>query len=198
MSSMRRFQGDKPEAAADEKPAEKEAPKAAEDKRLEKAEKSLKEMTEKVAELKKDLLYSAAETENVRRIGREDVEKARNFAVTSFAKDMVEVVDILERALESFALLPHEEIDKNKTLASICTGVKMSGSVLSKNLSKHGVEKMDVKAGARFDPNQHEALFKAPETDTIKEEHITNVLKPGYMLKERVLRAAQVGVAEKN
>ena len=198
VSSTHRFQSEAAGEKAADPAAKPQADEAATvDKRVEKAEKSLKEANEKISELKKDILYTAAETENVRRIGREDVEKARNFAVTSFAKDMVEVIDILEKAVEAFAKLPQEDLEKNKALASICTGVKMSATVLAKNLSKHGVEKMELAVGDRFDPNRHEALFKAPETDSVKEEHITAILKPGYLLKERVLRAAQIGVAEK-
>lgn len=184
-----------PAAKAQEQP--KIDYKSEESKKIASLEKQVKESGEKIAELRKDILYSAAEIENVRRIGREDVEKARNFAVTSFAKDMIDVVDILEKAVEAFGKLPQAELDGNKLLASICTGVKMSGTVLAKNLAKHGVEKMETKAGDKFDPNRHEALFKSPVTELIKEDCIASILKPGFLLKERVIRAAQVGVAEK-
>lgn len=178
--------------------AEKEipAPNCEKTKKIETLEKQLKEAQEKIAELKQDVLYQAAETENVRRIGREDVEKARNFGIQSFGKDMLDVADTLERGVEAFEKLPHAELTENKGIAAIYTGVKMSCNVLLKNLSKHGVEKMQVAVGDKFNPNQHEALFKSPATAQVKPDHVSNILKSGYMLKERVLRAAQVGVAE--
>lgn len=181
-----------------------EAPKAEPEVDLPKCEKTtkiaqlevqLKEAQAKIAELKSDSLYQAAEMENVRRIGREDNEKARNFGIQSFSKDMLEVVDTLERGVEAFDKLPKNELE-SKSISAIYTGVKMSANVLLKNLSKHGVEKMSVKAGDAFDPNRHEALFKSPVTAEVKADQISNVLKSGYLLKERVLRAAQVGVAE--
>lgn len=185
--------------AAEQAKAEPEVdlpPPCEKTKKIETLEKKLKEAEEKLAELKKDVLYQAAETENVRRIGREDVEKARNFGIQSFSKDMLDVADTLERGVQAFEKLPHADLNENRAISAIYTGVKMSCSVLLKNLSKHGVEKMDVKVGEKFDPHRHEALFKSPVTAEVKADHISNVLKSGYMLKERVLRACQVGVAE--
>jgi len=186
-------------ASEDAKKAEPEVdlpPPCEKTKKIETLEKKLKEAEERIAELKKDVLYQAAETENVRRIGREDVEKARNFGIQSFSKDMLDVADTLERGVEAFEKLPHADLKENRAIAAIYTGVKMSCTVLLKNLGKHGVEKMDVKVGDKFDPHRHEALFKSPVTAELKADHVSNVLKTGYMLKERVLRACQVGVAE--
>lgn len=186
-------------ATSEEKPAAEEPLLEGEAKGLKdkitKMEKELKEANERIADLKKDYLYSMAEADNARRIGREDTEKARNFGVTSFGKDMLDVVDVLERAVESFAMVD-EEILKNKQIASIVTGVRMSENVLLKNLARHGIEKMEVEVGSVFNPNFHDALFKAPVSDKAPADHIASVLKPGYMIKGRVLRAAQVGVAE--
>jgi molecular chaperone GrpE len=188
-----RFNASKPEGAKAE--PEIDLPKCEKTVKITQLEAQLKESQAKIAELKNDVMYQAAETENVRRIGREDGEKARNFGIQSFSKDMLEVVDTLERGVEAFDKLPKAELE-SKSIASIYTGVKMSANVLLKNLSKHGVEKMSVKPGDAFDPNRHEALFKSPVTAEVKADQISNVLKSGYLLKERVLRAAQVGVAE--
>lgn len=165
-------------------------------KQMNELKKDLKETQEKLAEAKKDILYQAAETENARRIGREDVEKARNYGIQSFGKDILEVGDALENAVGAFSKMSHEELDSNKQLHAIYTGLRMCNSVLLKNFSKHGIEKMSVEVGSVFDPNKHEAIFKAPATDKAPPDHITNVVKSGYTLKERILRAAQVGVAE--
>lgn len=159
-------------------------------------EKQLEESKKKVEELKKDVLYRAADAENARRIGREDVEKAKLYGITSFGKDMLEVADTLEKAIESFASFSEEELRENKMLASINTGVKLSAKVLLKNMSKHGIEKMSVTVGTKFDPNLHDALVSTPPSEHAPHDHVSNVLKDGYMLKNRVLRAAQVGVSQ--
>ena len=188
---------------AEESPA-KEEPKKAEDageQTLDKVEAALAgaklELEEKeaeVKELKKNIQYIRAEAENARRIGREDAQKAREFSITSFGKDMLEVCDTMERCVKEF-----EKTIANKpdpAVEKIFQGVKMTDSVLRHNLKRHEIHLVEVKPGDKFDPNVHEALFNAPETEEIKEGHITTVVKTGYMIKQRVLRAAQVGVAE--
>jgi molecular chaperone GrpE len=113
---------------------------------------------------------------------------------------MVEVADTLEKAVEAFEKVPAEEqktIQEHKILASILQGVKMSTSVLQQNFARHGVEKLKVQVGDEFDPNKHNALFNSPATDKVKPGHVSTIIKSGYMLKERVLRATAVGVAQK-
>lgn len=159
-------------------------------------EKQLEEAKKKAEDLRKDVLYRAADAENARRIGREDVEKAKLYGITSFGKDMLEVADTLEKAIESFASFSEADLRDNKMLASIHTGVKLSAKVLLKNMSKHGIEKMSVTPGTKFDPNLHDALVSTPPTEKAPHDHVSSVLKDGYMLKSRVLRAAQVGVSQ--
>ncbi|KPI88711.1 putative co-chaperone GrpE [Leptomonas seymouri] len=189
-------------AAGPEKPAEeKEATcRSAEDglslEILKKVEKQLEEAKARVVELEKDILYRAADAENARRIGREDVEKAKLYGISSFGKDMLEVADTLEKAIEAFAVFTGEELQNNKMLSSIHTGVKLSAKVLHKNMSKHGIEKMGVTVGTKFDPNLHDALVSTPPSEHAPSDHVSNVLKDGYTLKNRVLRAAQVGVSQ--
>ncbi|EKF37939.1 co-chaperone GrpE, putative [Trypanosoma cruzi marinkellei] len=160
-----------------------------------KLEKELESARENISELKKEVLYRAADAENARRIGRDDVEKARSYGISSFGKDMLEVVDTLEKGLEVMSKVSAEEIEGNKNLSSIHTGVKLSLKLLLNNLAKHGIEKLDVKVGSKFDPNVHEALIKTPATSEFPSGHISIVLKVGYRIKERILRAPQVGVA---
>jgi len=193
---------DQAKGAAKEEPKKADEP-AKEDPEVAKLQKELtglkdelKAKTEEVKELKQKVMYSMAEAENARRIGREDAAKAREFSITSFGKDMLEVVDVLDRAVEEFKKLPESEIEAHPAVKQIFTGVKLTESVLTHNLSRSGVERMELAVGDKFDPNKHEALFNAPATDKVPEGHVTNVIKSGYMLKERVLRAAQVGVAE--
>lgn len=179
-------------AASTEKPAEEKKP----DETVMKLEKRIADLEKEAKESKKDLLYAMAEMDTVRRVSREDVEKARLFGIQAFGKDMLEVADTLERAVKSFEQLPPEQFGGNKIVEGIFTGVKLSSNVLATQLAKHGVEKMAVKAGDEFDPNKHDALFSAPATDAIAAGRILEIVKGGYTLKDRVLRAAQVGVAQ--
>ena len=160
----------------------------------EKIKRDLDDANNKIKDLNKDYMYILAEAENARRIGRADVDKAKLFGISSFGKDMLDVADTLEKAVDSFSKLS-PEIAADKQVAAIATGVKMSTTVLAKHLSKHGIERIEVKRGDLFNPNEHEALFKAPVCDEIANEHITAVVKTGYKIKDRVLRATQVGVA---
>ena len=158
--------------------------------------KELKDKEAEVKDLKAKVLYSVAEADNARRIGREDAAKAREFSITSFGKDMLEVVDVLDRAVDEFKKLPEGELENHASVKQIFTGVKLTESVLVHNLGRSGVERMSCEKGEKFDPNRHEALFNAPATEEAPEGTIAHVIKSGYMIKERVLRAAQVGVAE--
>jgi molecular chaperone GrpE len=191
-------EGAKPEANGKTEAPKTEAPKAAAaDKdvaeRLAKVEKLLEEKTAEAKELKEKMLYAVADADNARRIAKLDIDKARDYSVTSIAKDMLDVVDTLARAVEAFQKL---DKDTEHKASQVLTGVKMSHTVLLQNLARHGVEKMQVEKGMKFDPNMHDALFRAPITADVKADHIAAVVKDGYNIKGRVLRAAQVGVAE--
>lgn len=162
---------------------------------ISKLEKELAKAKEEIAELKKDVLYRAAEAENARRIGRDDVEKAKLYGITSFGKDILEVADTLEKGIQAFEKMPEEQLNSNKSLSSICTGVKLSSKVLLKNLAKHGIEKVSTAKGDKFDPNIHDALVRVPVSTQCPNDTVAEILKEGYKIKGRVLRAAQVAVA---
>lgn len=162
---------------------------------LEVLKKQLDESKEALAEMQTQLAYRAADAENARRIGREDVDKAKQYGITSFGKDMLEVADTLSKGIEAFEKVPAEEMQADKALNSIYTGVKLSLKVLHQNMSTHGIEKMGVTVGTPFDFNLHDALARMPVTKDAPNDTVCHVLKDGYTIKDRVLRAAQVGVA---
>ncbi|KNH07619.1 hypothetical protein XU18_1713 [Perkinsela sp. CCAP 1560/4] len=159
------------------------------------AEKALTEKDEHIAKLKKELMYALADAQNARKIAVEDVRKAKDFGLKEFAKDIVEVVDCLDGAIKSIHTLDQETANKIKPVA---TGISMTLSVMLKNLQRHGVKAIPLKVGDAFDYNFHEALYNYPikPDESLKEGQVASIVKTGYMLNTRVLRASQVGVAQ--
>jgi molecular chaperone GrpE len=140
-------------------------------------------------ELKDKLIRSYAEEENVRRIAKRDVDNAKQYANSSFAKSLLDVADNLERAMSSVP--PDSHASTDPIIKNLLIGVKMTNTDLLKVFDKFGVQKYG-EIGEKFDPTLHEALFQIP--DVSKDVNtIGQVLKAGYKLKDRVLRAAEVG-----
>eukprot|EP00993_Chasmostoma_nieuportense_P003426 NODE_4143_length_835_cov_34.895480_g3985_i0.p1 GENE.NODE_4143_length_835_cov_34.895480_g3985_i0~~NODE_4143_length_835_cov_34.895480_g3985_i0.p1 ORF type:complete len:256 (+),score=86.99 NODE_4143_length_835_cov_34.895480_g3985_i0:63-770(+) len=145
-----------------------------------------------VEDTKKKLVYALAEIENVRKISRKDVANAREFALKGFGKDLLEVGDNMERAL---AIFPESAKEKADPLYSILQGIEMTNTVFEKVTAKHGISKMQVVPNETlFDPNFHDAIFQQP-TDAVPVDTVISVVKCGYMIHGRVLRAASVGVS---
>jgi molecular chaperone GrpE len=141
-----------------------------------------------IKDLKEKVLRSLAEEENVRRIAKRDVDNAHSYANTSFAKAMLEVADDLERALST---VPAEKrTSADPTLSTLVQGIEMTDKNLLKIFAKFGVVKYG-KVDEKFDPNLHDALYQIPDAE--KPNTIGMVVKSGYKLKDRVIRAAQVG-----
>ncbi len=148
-------------------------------------------LQKEVKDLKDKVLRAYAEEENVRRIARKDVESARTYANTSFAKAMLDISDNLERALDVVSP-EHHNTSKDPTLKALVEGIQMTEKSLQKVFGQFGV----VKYGAIndvFDPSLHDALFQLPAEENKPAGTIGQVLKTGYKLKDRVIRAAEVG-----
>ena len=146
-------------------------------------------LTQENKDLKDKLIRSYAEEENVRRIAKRDVENARQYANSSFAKSLLDVADNLERAMEAVPAESHASNDP--IIKNLLVGVKMTHTDLVKAFDKFGVKKYGA-VGDKFDPNIHDALFEIP--DASKEPNtIGQVLKAGYKMHDRVIRAAEVG-----
>lgn len=147
-------------------------------------------LKEELAEMKNQLLRSLAEQENIRSIARRDVEAARNFSVKSFAKSLLDVADNLDRALDS---VDEVEVSKHETMKTFVEGIEMTGSGLLKALKSNGVEAFCEQPGDEFDAEKHQALMEY-EDPKATPGTIGVVMKKGYMLNGRVLRAAEVGI----
>jgi molecular chaperone GrpE len=143
-----------------------------------------------LAEQKDRLLRALAETENVRRRGQREREDAAKYAVAGFAKELLSVADTLRRALDS---LPVEEARDQRT-KSLLEGVEATERELLGVFERNGVRRIDPE-GERFDHNFHQAIFEAERPGKCAGT-VIEVLQPGYVLHDRLLRPAMVGVAK--
>src|SRR5215471_9528250 len=148
-------------------------------------------LAKEVAEYKDKLLRSLAEMENLRRRTDREVTDVRIYGVSSFARDLIGVVDNMRRALEAAGESGAVIEGPAKALHE---GVELIERELLKVLEKHGVKKFDPQ-GVKFDPNLHQAIFEVPDAN-IAPGSVVQVIQPGYMIGERVLRPAMVGVSK--
>jgi len=143
-------------------------------------------------DLKDKLLRVLADMENLRRRTEREVADARLYAVSNFARDMLNVADNVRRALES---VPAEEREKAEgTLKGLIEGIDLTERDLLKTLERHGVRKLSPE-GQKFDPNLHQAMFEVPNQE-VPSGTVVQVVQSGYVIGERVLRPALVGVAK--
>jgi molecular chaperone GrpE len=145
-----------------------------------------------VADLKDKLLRTLADMENLRRRTEKEVRDARDYAITGFARDLLSVGDNLTRAVATVSEDARSAADD--TIKSLIEGVDLTSRELAKTLAKHGVKKLEPLNG-RFDPNVHQAMFELPNPD-VPSGTVVQVLQDGYVIGERVLRPALVGVAK--
>jgi molecular chaperone GrpE len=136
------------------------------------------------AELKDRLLRTLAETENLRKRGEREVADARTYAVTSFARDLLNVADNLHRALE--AGQPGEA-------GTLTEGVALTAREFEATMARHGVVRLDPR-GERFDPNLHQAMMEM-EDASVPAGTVVQVMQAGYTISGRVLRPALVAVS---
>ncbi len=146
-------------------------------------------------------LRSVAEYRNLQERTKREVQSAKDFALQKFAKDLVDSVDNLDRAL---AMVPEEKLnakEKNEhlqDLLSLYDGLKMTETILMQTLKKHGLERFDPSVeGEKFNPNEHEATFMTP-MEGKDDNTVFHTQQKGFKLNGRVLRAAKVGVVKNN
>jgi molecular chaperone GrpE len=143
-----------------------------------------------LAETKDRLLRALAETENVRRRMQRERDDAQKFGAGAFAKDLLSPVDNLRRALDA---MPESELSDPRA-KSLRDGVAATERELLAAFERHGLKRIDPK-GELFDHNFHQAVFEAERPD-VPAGTIVEVLQPGYVLHDRLLRPAMVGVAK--
>ncbi len=178
------------ETETQETAAEEKAEAAAEEtSEAEVGETMQKELTSALAELDKardQVLRAQADMQNVRRRAQLDVEKAHKFSVEKFAKDMLPVVDSLDRALET---IPADD----ESVKAMREGIEMTLNLFMDSLKKHGVEAINP-IGEPFDPQKHEAMSMLPNPD-MEPNTVMNVFQKGFLLNGRLVRPAMVVVS---
>lgn len=142
-------------------------------------------------ELKDRALRVVADMENLRRRTAREIQDARVYAASNFARDMLAVSDNLRRALD--AIPAEAKSSGDSGFAALIEGVEMTERSMLSTLERHGVKKLEPE-GERFDPNFHQAMFEVPNAD-VPANTVVSVVQPGYSIGDRVLRPAMVGVS---
>jgi len=153
---------------------------------------SVEALTREVAEAKDKVLRTLAEMENLRRRTSKEVADARSYGIASFARDVLDIADNLQRALDAVPAEARATADPG--LKALIEGVELTERSLHATLEKNGVKKFDP-TGEKFDPNFQQAMYEVPDP-SVPSGTVVQVAQAGYMIGDRVLRPALVGVAK--
>ncbi len=137
-------------------------------------------------------LRALADMENLRRRTEREVADARLYGVTNFARDVVQVADNMQRAMQALDAELREKAEPG--VKALLDGVELTERELLNVLEKHGVKKIEP-TGEKFDPNFHQAMFEVPDAK-VPSGTVVQVVQPGYTIGERVLRPALVAIAK--
>ena len=147
----------------------------------------------KIKEIENQLLTSLADNENLRKRFDREKEDLSNYVISNFAKEILTVLDNLERALQTVDTDKISKEDKNFT--QLIEGIELTEKQIINVFEKFKIEKIKSK-DEKFDPNLHQAMFEL-EKDDIEEGTVAEVVQEGYTIGERLLRPALVGVSKK-
>ena len=151
----------------------------------------LGELVKELEEVRQHVLYAQAETQNVRRRLEQEKQTAATYAATGFARDMLSVKDNLDRALAAVA----EDLRQDERMKGLLTGIEATSRELDAIFSRNGITRVEA-MGQPLDPNRHQAMVEIPSEEA-EPGTIVQEMQPGYMIKDRLLRPALVGVAKK-
>ena len=152
------------------------------------AEAEAEKLRAELDEMRDRFMRALADAENARKRGEKDRREAEKYGGSKLARDMLPVYDNLKRALEAAGE------DKGKVSAALVEGVELTLRELLNIFDRHGITLVSPKVGDRFDPDYHQAMFEAPMPGT-KAGDIIQVMAEGFLLHDRLLRPAQVGVS---
>lgn len=148
------------------------------------------ELENQLADARQQVLYAQAEIQNVRRRTEKEAQDARNYAATSFARDILSVSDNLARALQA---IPADLRDDDK-MKGLVVGLEATGRELDSVFGRHGITRIAA-IGEPLDPNKHQAMMEVPSDQPAGT--IVTEMQSGFMIKDRLLRPALVAVAKK-
>ena len=148
-------------------------------------------LTGELDSMRDKLLRALAEAENTRRRAERDVADARSYAVSSFAKDMLDISDNLTRAVS--AVDETALADAPDAVKNLVEGVAMTEKAMATKMERHGVKKVDPQPGDTFDPHRHQAVAQIPSDHSAGK--IAAVMQTGFVIADRTLRAAMVAVS---
>ena len=143
-------------------------------------------------DLKDQLLRALAEVENMRRRTEKETSQARKYGHSAFARDLLGTVDNLERAVDA---LPENRDGLDEGTRNLVLGVEMVAKEITEVMQRHGITRIDA-MGEKFDHDRHQAMFEVPTADA-EPGTVVEVARPGWMLHDRLLSPAMVGVAKK-
>src|SRR5438128_11171842 len=153
---------------------------------------SVEALTKEAAESRDKMLRTLAEMENLRKRTAKEVSDARAYGITGFARDVLDIADNLQRALD--AVPAEAKANADPGLKALIEGVELTERSLLNALEKHGVKKFDP-SGEKFDPNFQQAMYEVPDT-SVPSGTVVQVVQAGYMIGVRILRPALVGVSK--
>ena len=153
---------------------------------------SVEALTKEVAEARDKMLRTLAEMENLRQRTRREVADAKTYGITGFARDVLDIADNLQRALDAVPAEARATADPG--LKGLIEGVELTERSLLNALEKNGVRKFDP-SGEKFNPNFQQAMFEVPDP-SVPSGTVVQVVQAGFMIGERVLRPALVGVSK--
>ncbi len=156
------------------------------------AEARIEQLEGELAQAKDQMLRALAEAENTRKRGLKDREEAGKYAIMKFARSLLDVADNFSRALE--AVTPEMKAE-NAQITPILEGIEATGRELEKSFENNGINKIIPKDDEVFNPNFHEVMFEVPGTGK-PPGTIMQVIETGYVIHDRLLRPARVGVAK--
>jgi molecular chaperone GrpE len=153
---------------------------------------SVEALTKEAAEARDKMLRTLAEMENLRKRTAREVADARAYGITGFARDILEIADNLQRALD--AMPAETKASADPALKAFIEGVELTERSLLNTLEKNGVKKFDP-SGEKFDPNFQQAMYEVPDP-SVPSGTVVQVVQAGFMIGERVLRPALVAVSK--
>jgi molecular chaperone GrpE len=153
---------------------------------------SAEALAKEAADARDKMLRTLAEMENLRKRTSREVADARVYGITGFARDVLDIADNLQRALDA---VPHEtRAAADPGLKALIEGVELTERSLLNALEKNGVKKFDP-TGEKFDPNFQQAMYEVPDP-SVPSGTVVQVVQAGFMIGDRILRPALVGVSK--